>query len=188
MIAGKKEKFGPRAEALITKIRERARNLYQTRQLMCAEAVLVALNHGLDGGLSEAKAVAMAAPFCDAIGKSGCLCGALSGGLMAVGLFGGNDKPYRHRREIRAAARQLHDTFKDAHGAACCRTLSRKDGDDKTVHFMRCADRTAEATEMAARLILKKRPDLVTKANNEFLAARQSMTGGLFFRLFRYLF
>jgi hypothetical protein len=59
-----KEQLGPEAEELIARIRERARNLYLNHQLLCAEAVMVALNNGLDGGLSDAQAVAMAAPFC----------------------------------------------------------------------------------------------------------------------------
>ncbi|MEJ2040676.1 MAG: C-GCAxxG-C-C family protein, partial [Desulfosarcinaceae bacterium] len=69
-------------EALIAQIRQRAHNLYQTRQMLCTEAVLVALNHGLGGDLTEAQAVAMAAPFCAALGVSGCLCGALSGAVL----------------------------------------------------------------------------------------------------------
>jgi hypothetical protein len=61
-----------RTEELIAPIRERARNLYLTRQFLCTEAVLVALNHGLDGGLTNAQAIAIAAPFCEALGGSGC--------------------------------------------------------------------------------------------------------------------
>lgn len=63
-ISNWEEKCIPLAEQLIAQITERARNLYQTRQLLCTEAVVVALNHGLDGGLTDAQAVAMAAPFC----------------------------------------------------------------------------------------------------------------------------
>jgi hypothetical protein len=81
------QQLGVEAEALITAISSRAQNLYLTRQLLCTEAVVVALNHGLNGGLSEAQAVAMAAPFCAAMGESGCSCGALSGAEMACGLF-----------------------------------------------------------------------------------------------------
>jgi len=77
----------------------------------------VTLNQGLDGGLSDAHAVAMAAPFSTALGESGCWCGALSGAVMACGLFLGNDRPYRHRRDTRECARQLHDSFKAANGA-----------------------------------------------------------------------
>lgn len=170
-------------EALIAQLKERARNLYLTRQLLCTEAVLVTLNQGLDGGLSEAQAIAMAAPFSLALGDSGCICGALSGAIMASGLFLGNDRPYHHRREIRDSARQLHDAFKTANGAACCRVLTRKVRHDKKVHFQQCGDLTAEAADMAARLILQKRPELMNRVNYGFLTRRQSMIGGALLRL-----
>ena len=51
-----KEKCPYQAEALIIQIRARSRNQYQTRQMSCAEAVVVALNHGLDGRLTDAQA------------------------------------------------------------------------------------------------------------------------------------
>jgi len=174
-------------EALIAQIKNRARNLYLTRQLLCAEAVLVTLNQGLDGGLSVTQAVAMATPFSIVLGGSGCLCGALSGAVMACGLFLGNDRPYRHRRDARECARQLHDSFKAANGATCCRVLSRKVKHDQEAHFQQCADLTAETAEMAARLILHKRTELMHRVNEEFLAKRQSGIGGALLRLFHIL-
>lgn len=181
------EKRIPQAEPLIARIRERARNLYQTRQLLCTEAVVVALNHGLDGGLTDAQAIAMAAPFCVALGESGCLCGALSGAVMGSGLLLGKDQPYRHRKDMRDSARQLHDAFKASNGATCCRVLSQKVKHDKKAHFQQCADLTAEATELAARLILKKRPEIITRANNGFIAKRESKIGGALLRMVHHL-
>ncbi len=148
------------AEAVISQIRQRAENLYLTRQLLCAEAVVVTLNRALDGGLSEAQAVAVAAPFSAALGESGCICGALSGAVLACGLFVGNDQPYRKRKRMRENARQLHDAFKAANGATCCRVLSRNIRDQRQNHFLQCARFTAEGAEMAARLILCQRPDI----------------------------
>ena len=85
-------KHDPQAEALIAQIKKRAENLYQTRQLLCTEAVVVTLNKALNGGLSDAQAVAVAAPFSIALGDSGCICGALSGAVLACGLFVGKDQ------------------------------------------------------------------------------------------------
>ena len=169
-----KTKRIPKVELLVTNIASSARNLFQTRQLMCTEAVLVALNHGLGGGLSDDQAVAMAAPFCEALGDSGCLCGALSGAVMGCGLLLGKDHPYRHRKEIRDCARQLHDSLKSTHGSTCCRLLSQKVKHDKRAHFRQCTDLTEEATELATRLILRKRPELLKRVNNNFLRKRQS--------------
>jgi C_GCAxxG_C_C family probable redox protein len=180
-----KEKFNSSAEALIGRIRDHARNLYEAKQLLCTEAVVSAMNHGLNGGLSDAQATAMAAPFSVAMGESGCLCGALSGAVLSSGLLLGQKHPYCHRQAMRAASRQLHDAFKAANGATCCRALSKKVRHDKKAHFQQCSGLTAQAAEMAARLVLEKRPELVARVNNVFLNKRQSVVGGALLRLVR---
>ncbi len=175
-------------EELIDQIKERARSLYLTRQLLCTEAVVAALNQALDGGLTDDQVICMAAPFSEALGGSGCLCGALSGAVMASGLFLGKDRPYRHRREMRKSARQLYNTFKAWHGATCCRVLSKTVRHDRKAHFQQCADFTADATEIAARLILEKRPDLLKSANSRSLAKQQPPSTGVLSRLIHFLF
>ena len=180
-----KEKFNASAEVLIGRIRDRARNLYETRQLLCTEAVVSAMNHGLNGGLSDAQATAMAAPFSVAMGESGCLCGALSGAVLSSGLLLGQKHPYCHRKAIREASRQLHDAFKAANGATCCRVLSKTVRHDKKAHFQQCSGLTAQAAEMAARLVVEKRPELVARVNNVVLNKRQSVVGGALLRLVR---
>ena len=179
--------YNIQTEAVISQIRERARNLFKTRQMLCTEAVVVTLNNSLDGGLTEAQAVALTAPFCMGLGDSGCMCGALSGAVMAAGLFLGKGQPYRNRRDLRESARQLHDAFKASNGATCCRVLTKKVNHNKKDHLRQCADLTAESAEMAARLILQKRPELIDRLNKEFIAKRESGIGGALLRLYHYL-
>ncbi|WP_161626891.1 C-GCAxxG-C-C family protein [Desulfospira joergensenii] len=177
----------PEVESLVIRLKDHARNLYETRQLLCSEAVLVALNQGLSGGLTEDQAVTMAAPFCVAMGDSGCLCGALSGAVLAAGLFMGNDRPYSHRKEMRESGLTLHNAFRAAHGATCCRVLSKSVRHDKKAHFNQCAEFTANAAEMAARLILENRPDLARAAAGQPLPVHHGKIGGLLKKLFKRL-
>ena len=170
-------------EALIHRIKGHALNLYQTRQMLCTEAVLSAINQGLGGGLTDAQATAMAAPFSAAMGETGCLCGALSGAVMASGLILGKDHGHRHRKAMRENARRLHDEFKVANGATCCRALTRKVRHDKKAHFQHCAHLTAQAAEMAARLVLECRPDLIMHSDSASLKKRQSPISGFIRRL-----
>lgn len=179
----REERSDPQAETLIAGIKDRACNLYLTRQMLCAEAVLVAVNRGLNGGLTDAQALAMAAPFCVALGDSGCLCGALSGAVMATGLLLGNAHPYRYRKDMRDSARRLHDAFKTANGATCCRVLTKKLRHDSKAHFEQCAALTAQAAELAARLIIEKRPAVIARADSGYLARRQSGIGGALLHL-----
>lgn len=166
-------KHSAQTEVVVAQIRKHAHNLYLNRQMLCAEAVMVTLNQDLNGGLSESQAIAMAAPFSIAMGESGCLCGALSGAVMACGLFIVSRRPYQ-RRATRARARQLHDFFKAANGATCCRVLSCKVKHDRNAHFQQCAGFTAGAAEMAARMILSRRPELIPEADKKAVLRRDS--------------
>ncbi len=151
----------PENEKKAAAIGDLARAHFESRSYMCAESVLLALNRELDGGLKEGHAVALAAPFSEGMGASGCTCGALSGGILAVGLFTGNGQAYRHRRRSRKFANQLHREFTTQFGSACCRVLCRKVMHDKKRHFEQCMAITEETARMAARLILAQRPELL---------------------------
>ncbi|WP_300460377.1 C-GCAxxG-C-C family protein [Desulfobacula sp.] len=183
-----KNKTDSETENLVIRLKDHARNLYETRQFLCTEAVLVALNQGLDGGLTEDQAVTMGAPFCVAMGDSGCLCGALSGAVLATGLLMGKNRPYTHRKEMRESGMILHNTFKAVNGATCCRVLSKKVKHDKKAHFKQCANLTAEAAEMAVRLILEKRPDLIPVACSRPRPRHHCQLSGLAVKLFKRIF
>jgi C_GCAxxG_C_C family probable redox protein len=53
---------------------------------------------------------------------SGCLCGAVSGGTVALGLVLGDKKQTTH------LTRELHSWFKGKYGVTCCKTI-RKEND-----------------------------------------------------------
>ena len=170
----------PQAQGLVKQLKDEA------RQLLCSEAVLVSLNQGLGGGLERDQAVSLAAPFCVAMGDSGCLCGALSGAVLATGLFLGNHHHHARRRTMRNSGLALHNAFKAAHGATCCRVLTRKVRHDKNAHFQHCARLTANAAEMAAHLILEQRPDLARSHRPPLSKDRQSQWQILWNRLAGY--
>ncbi len=153
------EQPGPTIESRISAIQKLALDLYVTQKFWCSEAVLVALNRCLNGGLSDAQALAIGAPFSKAMGNSGCMCGAVSGAVMAVGLILGQSHPYRHRRNLRHSARRLHDQFISRYGSTCCRVLTRHVSQDKKALVAQCADHVAHAARMAAQLILERQPD-----------------------------
>ncbi len=182
-VSNKHDSF--KAERVVCDLKNHARNLYVSRQLLCSEAVLVSLNKGLNGGLTEKQAVSMAAPFCVAMGDSGCLCGALSGAVLAAGLFIGNSRPYSYRKDMRQSGLALHNEFRTVNGSTCCRVLSRKVKYDKKAHFYQCANITEQAAEMAARLILKKRPDLLIIADSPSLTKRYNRLSSFVLNLYK---
>lgn len=165
-------------DELTARLAGRARNLYLTRQLLCSEAVLAVLNRGLGGGLTDDTAVRLAAGLPMGLGESGCTCGALTGGVLALGLFLPNASPgVRDRKRTRDAAQELHDRFKDRFRSTCCRVLSKPVRHDPKLHFRQCADVTGAATEMAGEIILERRPDLLAQADWDYLNREDTLIG-----------
>lgn len=75
----------------------------------CTRAVLQAT-----GGSRNPELLAATAGFSCGIGRSGCLCGAITGGVMALGM---------NWRADRSA--ELMAAFKEAFQTTCCRALSK---------------------------------------------------------------
>lgn len=143
---------------------------------MCTEAVLSVLNQGLNGGLPPKMAIRLGSGLPEGIGGSGCTCGALTGGVLALGLFLGRDAPgLLNGRSVRVASKELHDQFKECFGATCCRVLTKHLKKGSKTHFNVCADRTGWAAGRAGHLILKSKPDLIFQADVSYLEKKDSV-------------
>lgn len=164
-----------RADQVIDMVSARTENLFRSGQLACSEAVLTVLNESLHGGLAPEHAVSLAAGFPEGLGRGGCVCGALSGGVMALGLFlGRKSAGAGDRLGVQAATRKLHHQFKGELGSTCCRVLANKVKHDRKAHFDQCARITGIGARLAAEIILDVRPDLIEEANEEYLSKRDS--------------
>jgi C_GCAxxG_C_C family probable redox protein len=100
-----------------------ATEIFLSRPQNCAEAVVLALNRHLTGGLAPAQAAGVASGFSLGLGGAGCLCGALSGATLCIGLFLAPKGDRLERRAARKAAKALHHSFLELHGSVCCREL-----------------------------------------------------------------
>lgn len=157
-------------------VRRRAEHLFLTRQRWCAEAVLTVLNRGLGGGLDPTLALSLAAGFPDGLGGRGCLCGAVSRGVMALGLFlrPPSLRPLARPHGARDAAGRLHDAFRVRFGSTCCRVLTRGLDPGSPAHLRHCAEVTGGAAEETARLLLSLRPGLAEQVDRDYLECRES--------------
>jgi C_GCAxxG_C_C family probable redox protein len=159
-------------------IGQRAANLYRTRQLWCSGAALVALNQSLGGDLTQEMAIRLAAGLGDGMGGSGCLCGGLNGGALALGLFLGTGRlSPGGDKKVLDATRQLHKRFKAAFGSACCRLLMKKNSGESALYGNDCTLRTAKAAELAAVLILDHRPELSQRIDWKYLNQMDGIIG-----------
>jgi len=144
---------------LVQSMADRAEALFANREMYCGEAIMTALNEGLGGGLEREQARGLAMGFGEGIGKAGCLCGALGGAVLAASWFlsRGLDP-----KDVREAAREVHDRFKKEHGSSCCRVLIKPVKADPPKHFAQCTGLTRKGAELAARVILERMPQLAS--------------------------
>ncbi len=168
-------------EQLISLIGEKAHNLFDSGELWCSEAVLATLNQGLGGGLAPHVAQGLTVGMGAGLGGSGCLCGAVNGAVVALGLFLAGCDPNRRipDKAVRAHTKELTQAFSSNFGATCCRILTRKDSNLRQSKHQRCAGQTAFAAEFAARIILARRPELVPSADLAYLSRRQNRAARL---------
>lgn len=170
-----KAALDPKAEVLIMQIKRRTQNLFLTKQLLCAESVLMVLNQGLGGGLAPEMAVRLSSGLPEGLGGSGCVCGALSGGVLSMGLFLGREGPgLKNGKRVMNSVKVLCDQFKDCFDATCCKVLTKDLIRGSKDHFQQCSIRAGFSAEMSARIILQNKPELVRQADYSYLEKRDS--------------
>ena len=109
----------------------------------CCEALTAAVRSNFELDVPE-EVIAMASGMAVGIGRSGCTCGALNGGVMVLGMFFGRTQPTGPQdpqvNKCMALTHELHDWFKQANGknAICCRVLTREFDMGKGAHKEQC--------------------------------------------------
>ncbi len=121
MFWSKKETVEIDREGVADKVAVEAEGLYRSGKMHCAEAVLMAVRNNFRPDVS-AEALQVAAGFGGGSG-TGCICGAVAGGTMALGLVLPEDK-----KRVKELTKELHHWFKEEYGALCCRVLTAKGG------------------------------------------------------------
>lgn len=106
-------------EGMVGKVAAEAEGLYRSGKMHCAEAVLAAVRNNFAPQV-PAEVVRMASGFGGGSG-SGCICGAVAGGTIAIALVLQEDK-----KQIAALTKDLHKWFKEQYRATCCKVVSQK--------------------------------------------------------------
>lgn len=143
----------------------RARQLFgAVPQLLCAESVLLACAEAL--GVRSPLLPRLATGFCSGLARTGGTCGALAGGVMALGLALGRsaagedlDRPY-------AAVQEFRVVFVSRFGSDRCSLVCgcRLDTDAGRLAFAscgareRCLDVVEQSATLALRILAELRP------------------------------
>ncbi|GAK52238.1 C_GCAxxG_C_C family protein [Candidatus Moduliflexus flocculans] len=120
----------------------------------CAEAILQAITEAF-GAKEQANIPNMASAFCGGVGGTKQdICGALTGGLMAIGVLCGRQTPDKDLRDVKALASDLRAQFLAEYGSTQCQAVLNKLGQQE--HAMKCKALTAHVAGVLAQLLLEK--------------------------------
>jgi len=129
---------------------QHAKNCWD-KKLNCTESVLRGVCHA-QGVELPAEAFKMATAFGGGIGCSEDICGALVGGVLAIGAMKGRTKPEEDRLPSYDGASKLHSWFSSRFGGTCCRSLNKSDFESQE-HRVRCGGFVSEATLETVRIL-----------------------------------
>lgn len=109
----------------LEEIKNTAEGYYQRGEFFCSEAVVQTINDALGKPYPE-DVVKLASGFPVGLGKAQCLCGAISGGEMALGMVYGRVHGQAMNPKMLEKAKELHDYIKKQYGSTCCRVITRE--------------------------------------------------------------
>lgn len=124
----------------------------------CSEAVVSSIRSNFELDIPE-EVIKMASGFPVGIGGAKCLCGAVSGGVLALGIFFGRSTPNDPKvKKLMELTKELHDWFKVANGknSLCCRVLTREFDMIKAEHKEQCTLFTGLVAGKVAEIIIRE--------------------------------
>lgn len=127
----------------------------------CCEALMQTIVDELDIDAPK-EVIACSSGMAVGVGKSGCLCGALNGGVLALGMLFGRTEPTgpQDPRSVKCLqlANELHDWFKENNGknAICCRVLTKEFDKGRGEHKAQCIYYTGLCAYKTAEIIVRE--------------------------------
>jgi C_GCAxxG_C_C family probable redox protein len=152
----------PRRTIDLEKIKLTAQEYYASGDFYCSEAVVKTIKDAFGLPVSE-EVIAAASGFAGGMGKAGCVCGAVAGGVICLGLVFGRTAPGdRKVDKAMKLSRELHDHFKKRHKCLCCRTLNRYVLMGSASQREQCVAFTGEMAQETAAIIIREQEKMTT--------------------------
>lgn len=129
----------------------RANNRPGPDHMNCGESVIAALWDAFEPDFPR-SVVAAGAGMGAGVGGSGCICGALAGGVAFLGLVMGT------KERTKPLSAELHDAFcaGTGHRTPCCRVLTRGMEWGSAERVANCQENCAIAAGAAARILCRE--------------------------------
>lgn len=143
-------------EISIQKVKHDAEEAYRVGDFFCSEAIINSVKNNIAPEI-PAELIAVASGFPVGVGKSKCICGAVSGGVMALSYFfgrtTGGDVKVNKALEI---ANELQESFKSNHKVLCCKILTHGMDMGAKEHKNQCVSFTGEVAEKVAEILSRE--------------------------------
>ncbi|WP_091541410.1 C-GCAxxG-C-C family protein [Alkaliphilus peptidifermentans] len=139
---------------LIEDVREKAEGYFQRGEFFCSEAVVHTINELL-GWPFPKEITKLSSAFPIGLGKSGCLCGAVSGGSMALGMVYGRSHGETMQEKMFPISAALHDHIKNMYKSTCCRVLVKDYEFTSPERKNHCVKITGEVAAFIAEELMK---------------------------------
>jgi len=138
---------------LATQARNKAGNYFK-EGYNCAEAIFLAFREILAPEMDPAT-VKLLTGFGSGVGESGCMCGALTGSIVALNMVKGRTTNQESRNEAYQYAKEFSDKFAEKYGATCCRALNPHPFETKE-HLTNCLKITGNTGKLLMEFLIEK--------------------------------
>jgi C_GCAxxG_C_C family probable redox protein len=143
-------------EISISRIKSISEKYYGDGDYFCSEAIVKTIRDEFNLDIGD-EAIAMSSGFPVGIGGSECMCGAVAGGCMCIGMVFGRtrarDKSVAKTMEL---SKELHDRFKQRNKVLCCRILTKGMKKGSKEHRDQCSRFTGEVAADTARIMARE--------------------------------
>lgn len=143
----------------VDKVRADAEEYFRKGNYYCSEAIVASIRDNVATDMPE-QFIAAASGFPVGIGKSKCVCGAVSGGVLSLGYLFGRTGPSTPADPASVntlkLAGELQQAFRDSHKVLCCHVQTRGMDMASGEHKAQCVSFTGEMAAKTAEIIARE--------------------------------
>ena len=147
-------------EISIKKVKEDAEEIFRLGGFYCSEAIVSSVRKNIAPEM-PAELVSAASSFPIGLGRSKCMCGAVSGGAICIGYFFGRCQPTTITDPTSVnclkLANELQESFRKNHkGVLCCSVHTKGMDMASGEHKAQCVAFTGEMAQKTAEIIARE--------------------------------
>jgi len=144
-------------EVNIKQVQYDAEEVFRIGGFYCSEAIISSIRKNIDPNMPKSL-IAAASGFPIGVGRSKCMCGAISGAVIALGYFFGKEKSTDGtNQKSMELAHELQESFRQNHqGTLCCHIHVKGMDLASGEHKKQCVAFTGEMAAKTAEIIARE--------------------------------